>query len=66
MTDSEEELAEVLKSARKRQQMLYRIIASKLGKPIEEATRFSKLEMCMSAYEALERGFVDEVIDLIP
>ncbi|HBT74455.1 MAG: ATP-dependent Clp protease proteolytic subunit [Candidatus Wolfebacteria bacterium GW2011_GWE1_48_7] len=66
VTDSEEELAEVLKSARKRQQMLYRIIASKLGKPIEEATRFSKLEMCMSAYEALERGFVDEVIDLIP
>lgn len=66
VTDSDEELAKALKRARERQQLLHRIIASKLNKPIEEAAKFSRREMYMSAYEALERGLVDEVIELIP
>lgn len=66
VTDNDDELAMVLKRARERQQLFHRIIASKLNKPLEEAAKFSRLEMYMSAYEALERGLVDEVIDLVP
>lgn len=66
VTDTEQEIAEKLKFARRRQESLHRIIAAKGGKSIEEAAEFSRLEMRMSAIEALERGFVDELIELIP
>lgn len=66
VTDSEQEISEKLKYSRQRQAVMHRIIAAKSGKSLEEAVKFSRLEMRMSAIEALERGFVDKLIELIP
>lgn len=66
VTDNDEEIREKLKYARERLEMCHRIIASRMGRPMEEAAKFCRLDMTMSATEALERGLIDEIIELIP
>ena len=66
VTDTHETIDKKLAAGRTRQQMIHRIIAARTGRSLKEAAKFSKLEMMMSAAEALERGFLDDIIELIP
>ena len=66
VTDSHSEIDKKLAAARARQHAAHLIIAKRSGRSLKEAAKFSKLEMNMSATEALERGFLDEIIEHIP
>ena len=66
VTDSHDEIDKKLADARMRQQAVHLIIAKRLGRSLKEVAKFSKLEMDMSATEALERGFLGDIIELIP
>lgn len=66
VSDTNKDIEKKIEQARGRQKKFHQIIAKRMGRPIEEAAKFSRLEMRMSALEALERGLLDDVIELIP
>lgn len=66
VSDTQQDIEKKLEQARERLGKFHQIIAKRMGRPIEEAAKFSRSEMRMSAFEALERGLLDDVIELIP
>ena len=62
LAEIEENPDKVLKRAKESQQRIYQILSERSGKNIEEIKKLCKEDKRLSAYEALELGFIDEVI----
>lgn len=66
LSDMEGDLDVLLKKVKDRQKSINRIIAARMDRTVEEAWEYIKLEMYLTAEEALEKGLVDDIIETTP
>lgn len=66
LSDMEGDLEALLRKVKERQSAVNRIVATRMDRTVEEAWTFIKREMYLTAEEALERGFVDDIIETTP
>ncbi len=58
----EEDLEKALDETKRHQQAIYEIFAERTGKPIDEIKKICREAKTMTACEAKELGFIDEII----
>lgn len=66
LSDMEGDLDVLLMKVKDRQKAINRIIAARMDRTVEEAWEYIKLEMYLTAEEALDRGLVDHIIETTP
>ena len=66
VTNSHAEIDKALEHGRQNQEKIFKILAARMNKPMEEVKKFSRAEIRMTSYEAIDWGLLDEVIQTIP